>query len=129
MKFSWSSALLVGAGGFIGAMLRYALGGLVVRQLPLMTFPLGTLAVNVFGCFLIGVFGGIGESRQLLGPELRAFVIIGLLGGFTTFSAFGHETFAMLRDGEALRAAGNVGIQVILGLAAVWLGYTLMHSR
>ena len=129
MKFAWSNALLVGAGGFIGAVLRYALGGLVHRQLPLTAFPWGTLTVNVLGCFLIGALGGVGESRQLLGPELRAFAIMGLLGGFTTFSAFGHETFAMLREGDVVRAAANVSLQVIVGLAAVWLGYALMHSR
>lgn len=123
------AALLVGCGGFVGALLRYGLGGLVHRQLPLTTFPVGTLAVNLLGCLAIGVFAGLAESRQLFGPELRTFALVGLLGGFTTFSTFGFETFAMARDGEALRASANVGLQVVFGLACVWLGYNFVATR
>jgi CrcB protein len=87
------------------------------------------MAVNLVGCLLIGVFAGLAESRQLFGPEFRTFVLIGLLGGFTTFSTLGYETFAMIRDDEYLLATVNVGVQVVLGLALVWAGYMLTASR
>jgi len=124
----WNS-MLVGAGGFLGAILRYGLGGMVHRILPRATFPFGTLAVNLLGCLLIGIVAGLAGSRQMFGPELRVFVLVGLLGGFTTYSTFGYETFAMLRDGEALRASANILAHVLLGLLAVWLGYTLSYTR
>ena len=124
----WNS-LLVGSGGFIGAVLRYGLSGMMHRLLPRATFPFGTLAVNLLGCLLIGAVAGLAESRQLFGPALRIFVFMGLLGGFTTYSTFGYETFAMLRDGEALRASTNILAHVLLGLLAVWLGYTLSYTR
>ena len=123
------NALLVGTGGFAGTVFRYALGGVVHRHLPLATFPYGTLSVNLLGCALIGALAGLADSRQLFGPELRTFAFIGLLGGFTTFSTFGYETIAMARGGEYLRAASNVGLHVLLGLALVWLAYALTSSR
>lgn len=122
-------ALVVGSGGFLGALARYGLSGLVHRQTPLATFPYGTLVVNLVGCLAIGVVAGLVESRQLFGPEFRAFALIGILGGFTTFSTFGYETFAMIRDSEYVRAGANVGIHVLLGLTLVWLGYALTTSR
>ncbi len=106
-----------------------ALSGLVHRQAPLTTFPYGTLVVNLLGCLVIGVLAGLVESRQLFGPEFRRFALIGLLGGFTTYSTFGYETFAMIRGAEYLRAVANVGMQVVLGLALVGVGYTLIMSR
>lgn len=129
LKAALINAVLVGSGGFVGALARYSLSGLAHRQLPLATFPFGTLGVNLLGCLAIGGLAGLAESRQLFGPEFRTFSLIGLLGGFTTFSTFGYETFAMLRDDEYLRAAANVGLHVFLGLALVWLGYTLVTSR
>jgi len=129
LKATLINAAMVGSGGFIGALARYGLSGLVHRQVPFAIFPYGTMAVNLVGCLAIGVVVGLVESRQLFGPELRTFALIGILGGFTTFSTFGYETFAMMRDAEYLRAAANVGGQVILGLALVWLGYTLTTVR
>ena len=129
MKSAFINALLVGSGGVVGALLRYGLSGLVHRQLNLSAFPYGTLTVNLIGCLLIGGFAGLSESRQLFGPELRMFVLIGLLGSFTTFSTFGYETFAMLRDAEYLSAVTNTGMHVILGLIFVWAGYTLTTLR
>jgi CrcB protein len=123
------NALLVGSGGFAGAILRYALGGAVHRQLPDATFPYGTLCVNLLGCILIGALAGLADSRQLFPPELRTFAFIGLLGGFTTFSTFGFETMALARDGEYLRAASNIGLHVFFGLALCWLAYGLTSSR
>jgi fluoride exporter len=119
------NAVAIGSGGFLGALARYGLSGLVHRQLPLSTFPFGTLVVNLLGCFAIGVIAGLVESRQLFAPEFRTFALIGVLGGFTTFSTFGYETFGLFRYGEYLQAITNVGLQVIGGLTLVWLGYIL----
>ena len=129
MRAALINAVLVGTGGFAGALFRYALGGIVHRRFPLTTFPYGTLTVNLLGCLLIGLLAGLAESRQLFSPEFRRFALIGLLGGFTTFSTFGYETFAMLRDAEYLRAASNIGMHVFLGLALVWVGYALTISK
>lgn len=89
------------------------------------TFPYGTLGVNVLGCLAIGVLGGLADSRNVLGPNARLVIILGVLGGFTTFSTFGYETLALLRDGESLRASTNVLASVLACLAAVWLGYAI----
>lgn len=129
MKAELTNVFIIGTGGFIGALARYGLSGLVQRQAWLTTFPYGTLAVNLLGCLVIGVVAGLVESRQLFGPEFRTFVLIGVLGAFTTYSTFGYETFALLRDAEYVRGAANVGIHVVLGLALVWLGYALTASR
>ncbi len=129
LKATLINAAVVGSGGFIGALARYGLSGLVHRQVPFATFPYGTMAVNLIGCCAIGVLAGLAESRQLFGPEFRTFALIGILGGFTTFSTFGYETFAMFRDAEYLRVAANIGVHVILGLALVWLGYALTTLR
>ncbi len=128
MKAALINAAVVGSGGFLGALARFGLSGLVPRQLPLATFPYGTLVVNLLGCLAIGVITGLAESRQLFGPEVRTFALIGLLGGFTTFSSFGYETFAMIRDDEYLRAAANVGLHVVPGLVLVWLGHAVTTS-
>jgi CrcB protein len=123
------NALWIGPGGFAGAILRYSLGGIVQRQLPLSAFPYGTLGVNLLGCTLIGLLAGLADSRQVFAPELRSFAFIGLLGGFTTFSTFGIETVALARDGDTLGAAANVGLHVFLGLGLCWLAYALASSR
>ena len=125
MKAALVNAALVGSGGFIGAVFRYGLSGLVQRIAALSAFPYGTLAVNLVGCLLIGIAVGLVDSRQLFGPEFRLFALIGVLGGFTTYSTFGYETFALLRDADYVRAVGNVAIHVVLGLALVWIGYSL----
>jgi CrcB protein len=125
LKAALINAALVGSGGFIGAIFRYGLSGFVQRNAALSTFPYGTLAVNLLGCLLIGIAVGLVETRQMFGPEFRLFALIGLLGGFTTYSTFGYETFALLRDADFLRAAANVTVHVVFGLALVWLGYAL----
>lgn len=125
MKSALVNAALVGSGGFVGAMLRYGVSGLVQRSAGLSTFPYGTLAVNLSGCLLIGVAVGLVDAKQMFGPEFRLFALIGVLGGFTTYSTFGYETFALLRDADYLRAVANVTIHVVAGLALVWAGYGL----
>lgn len=129
LKAALISSAIVGSGGFIGSLARYGVGGLVHRQLPLAIFPFGTLLVNLLGCLLIGALAGLAESRQVFGPQFRQFALIGILGGFTTFSTFGFETVAMLRDADYLRACANVGVNVVAGLALVWLGYQFAAAR
>ena len=118
-------AAVVGVGGFLGALGRYGLSGLIHRYPGTSGFPYGTLAVNLLGCLLIGTVAGLMEGRQLFSPELRVFVLIGVLGGFTTFSTFGYESFMLMRDAEYARVLANVGLHVLGGLALVWLGYAL----
>ncbi len=114
--------LLVGVGGLVGAVMRHLVGGWAHELSGNSLFPYGTLAVNVLGCFLIGLLAGFAETRHTLSAETRALLIIGLLGGFTTFSAFGYETITLARDGALFQAAANVGLNVALGLGAVLLG-------
>lgn len=119
--------LIIGAGGFIGSVLRYVISGLAQTLSQSIAFPYGTLAVNVVGCLCIGFISELADSRALIGADTRLFLIVGILGGFTTFSAFGNETMNLIRDGEMALALMNVGAQVLLGLGAVWLGYTLAY--
>ncbi|MDH5805152.1 MAG: fluoride efflux transporter CrcB [Gemmatimonadota bacterium] len=118
----WVSSLLVGTGGFLGSVLRYSVSGAVYRLFPETTFPWGTLAVNVIGCGLIGALAGLTETRQLMGPEVRLLVIVGVLGGFTTFSTFGYETINLLKAGGGVAALGNVALHITTCLTAVWIG-------
>jgi len=120
---------LVGLGGFIGSVLRYGVSGFAQRWDPVASFPYGTLTVNALGCFAIGALAGLTESRQLFGPELRLFVFIGVLGGFTTFSTFGYETHALLREGDHLKAGANALGSLALCLILVWLGHALGRVR
>lgn len=116
--------LSIGFAGFIGTLLRYWLSGVVARRYG-ETFPFGTLIVNLVGCFVIGFLFYLFYERALAGPTSRTTVFIGLLGGFTTFSSFGLQTFTLLRDGELLLALINVAVSNVVGLALVWLGYSL----
>lgn len=117
--------LIIGSGGFAGAILRYLVSSLVYRLPGTASFPYGTLVVNMTGCLLIGLGGGLMENRQLFSPEARSFIFIGLLGSFTTFSTFAFESFNLTRDGQMLATAGNLLVHVAVGLAMVWLGNVL----
>jgi CrcB protein len=119
--------LLVGLGGFVGTLCRYWLSGLVARRYG-ETFPLGTLVVNAIGCFVIGFLFYFFYDRSLTTPTARTVVLIGLIGGFTTFSSYGLQTFTLLRDGEVFLALLNVVASNVLGLALVWLGYVLAKA-
>jgi CrcB protein len=114
--------LLVGLGGCLGSIARYLGSGAVQRLSGDETFPVGTVAVNLSGCFAIGVLSYAFEFTGLFSPATRSFLIIGFLGGFTTFSAFGNETFQLLRTGDPLPAVANVLVQVSGGLLLVWAG-------
>jgi CrcB protein len=116
--------LAVGVGGALGAIARYLLGGAVHRLLPGF-FPYGTFVVNVTGCIVFGLIAGLAESRFVIGPTGRAFVLVGVLGGYTTFSSFAFESFELLRSGQLLHAGINVIGQVALGLLGLWAGFGL----
>jgi fluoride exporter len=119
--------LLAGCGGFLGSIARYLLGGAIHRLVQAPVFPFGTLVVNVSGCLAIGLLGGLADQRGLLSPGARVFLLIGVLGGFTTFSSFGYETFQLARDGETLLALANILLQLVLGLSAVWAGNAVIR--
>lgn len=127
--------LLVGGGGFAGSVARYLLSGYAATLTAALTsasagsvgrFPVGTLVVNVLGCALIGVLAGIAQHVGPWSASARLFLFTGLLGGFTTFSAFGYETFELARAGAWPMAALNMAAQLVGGLFAVWLGFRLV---
>lgn len=120
--------LLVGAGGFVGSVLRYLLGGVVQSGGGAFTFPVGTLAVNVLGCLGVGVLAQLVEVRGAFTPDVRALLIVGFLGGFTTFSAFANETLSGIREGAYATAIANVLANLTLCLIAVWLGRLLAQA-
>lgn len=124
----WSGILrtlfLIGTGGFIGSIFRYLLSSFAQQLSNGLRFPIGTLTVNLVGCALVGVLVELADHRGLVSEDTRTFLIIGLLGGFTTFSAFGLETMGLLRNGEMGLALGNIVSHTIFGLIAVWLGYS-----
>ncbi|MCB9027808.1 MAG: fluoride efflux transporter CrcB [Bacteroidales bacterium] len=118
--------LIIGSGGFIGSIARY-----LVSQLNLtVTFhsvPVGTLAVNVIGSFLIGFLTGIAEKSMILSPEWRLFLMVGLCGGFTTFSTFTGENLMLAHNGQLLTVLLYTGLSIFLGFLAVYLGYVLTN--
>ena len=118
------SYLSIAIGSGIGGMLRFALSGLIAERIGEI-FPWGTLAVNILGSLVIGFFFTLTEpdGRLLVGTMARQFVMIGICGGFTTFSSFSLQTLNLVRDGDWLRASVNIGGSVALCLIAVWLGY------
>lgn len=113
--------LLVFVGGGVGSVARYLLATAVQRNAP-EGFPFGTFLVNLLGCFAIGVVGALGLERAALSPEARTFLMVGILGGFTTFSSFAWETLGLLSARDVLRAALYVGGSVALGLLGTVLG-------
>ena len=123
-----TTVLLVGVGGFIGSALRYLINK-EVQQLLITPngFPYGVLLVNVVGCLVIGILSGLATTHGIfnLSSGSRAFLFLGLLGGFTTFSAFGYDTVTLAKDGDFTQAIANLGLQIGLGLGAVWIGYKL----
>jgi CrcB protein len=125
----WERALIwsylwVAVGSAIGGVLRFVCSGLIAEGIG-ETFPWGTLAVNVSGSLVIGFFFTLSEpdGRLLVGTTARQFVMIGICGGFTTFSSFSLQTLTLARDGDWLRASANIVVSVVLCLVAVWLGH------
>jgi CrcB protein len=121
--------LLVALGGAVGSVGRFKLSGLVLHHTIDWRFPAGTFVVNVLGCLMAGLLAGLAEEHDLISPEARLLLFTGVLGGFTTFSAFGLETMFLLRKGEVAIAAANVGLSVALGLAALWVGLAVIMPR
>jgi CrcB protein len=118
------SYFLVAVGGALGSIARFWISGLVAERAG-QTFPFGTLVVNVTGSFIIGLFAAFSlpEGRSLLGPFTRQFFMIGVCGGYTTFSSFSLQTLALAQEGEWMRAILNSLASVVFCVAAVWLGF------
>jgi fluoride exporter len=123
-EFLLNKYLLVLAGGALGSLSRYLVQGWAQR-LTAGTFPIGTLVVNVVGCFVIGALNMLFTGPFPVRQEVRIGILVGILGGFTTFSSFGWETFALADDGQVATAAANVLLSLVLGLIAVWAGFRI----
>lgn len=113
--------LVVAVGGAIGACTRYLVSGWAAGRFG-AEFPMGTLIVNVVGCFIIGVFLTLTTERLIVSPYWRLVVAVGFLGGLTTFSSFGYETLRLMEDADVLPALLNVALNLGVGLGATWLG-------
>ena len=124
--------MIIGLGGALGSMLRFGLGSLIdtAVQKTGQIFPWGTIVVNITGCFVIGFIFTIsaGEGRLMLSTLTRQFIMIGILGGYTTFSSFSLQTLTLAQDGQWWGAAANVLLSVVLCLVGVWLGAMLAGS-
>ncbi len=118
--------LWVAIGGALGSVARFGLNGLISTRLG-ETFPWGTLAINVTGSLLIGIFAAYSDpdGRAMISPGVRQFFMIGICGGYTTFSSFSLQTLRLAQDREWLYAGGNIVLSVVLCLVAVWLGFVL----
>jgi fluoride exporter len=116
----------VALGGALGTTARYWLSGVVARSVG-ETFPWGTMVINISGSFVIGFFGALTgpDGRWFVGSNARQFVMIGICGGYTTFSSFSLQTLNLANDGEWVRAGANIGLSVALCLIAVWVGVVL----
>lgn len=120
--------LLVASGGAFGSALRYLVSNMAQGLFPAVMLPVGTFAVNTTGSLLIGLFAGLVEYRELFGPGARLLLVVGLLGGYTTFSAFSLETLVLLRSGQSLTALINVFLQVTAGIAAATAGFAAARA-
>jgi len=114
--------LLVGLGGFAGSILRYLLSGLAQSLFQTARFPVGTVIVNLSGCFVIGLLSQLAESQGAFTDLTRALVFTGMLGGYTTFSTLSNESLNLFRSGDFGLGLLNVGVQVLGGLALAWAG-------
>lgn len=122
-----SNYLIIGLGGFLGAVSRYIVA-LWIGQRWGRTFPLGTFVVNVSGSFLISLFMSLFTERFMVNPQLRLFLVIGFLGAYTTFSTFEYETGNLVKDGEWSIALANVILSVVAGFVALKFGETIAKS-
>ncbi len=120
-----NAVLLVALGGAAGSLARYEIGALILRHSATAQFPYGTFTVNVAGCAIAGLLAGLGERYAFLTAEVRLLLFTGFLGGFTTFSAFGVETIALVERGAWGVAALYVVVSVLCGLAALWIALKL----
>ncbi|MEN8229482.1 MAG: fluoride efflux transporter CrcB [Bacteroidota bacterium] len=118
----WKNILLIGLGGSVGSIARFLVSKLN-NHIEWLSIPVGTLAVNVIGSFLIGFLIGISEKSPILTVELRMFLMVGLCGGFTTFSSFSGENLMLMRNGQFFPLFLYTGLSILLGFTAVYLGY------
>lgn len=121
--------VIVAVGGALGSVARYLLSGLVLHHTVDWRFPLGTFLVNVLGCLVIGVLASLAVKDDFFSSEARLFLFTGIIGGFTTFSAFGLETFYLLRRAEFLVAGSYVLLSIVVGLFALWVGFSVIPHR
>ncbi len=119
--------LFIAAGGGVGSVMRYLVAGFGQR-LIVGPFPLGTLIVNVIGCFALGLLGAAFAGPVLIREEYKLAILVGLLGGFTTFSTYGWETLSLVNDGQTARALANIVLSNVLGLAAALAGYRIAQQ-
>ncbi len=119
--------MLIGTGGFVGSVSRYLISQFLQKIFE-TTFPLGTMIVNILGSFLIGIIYAFSEQSEVLTAEWRVFLAVGFCGGFTTFSSFSYENFALLNIQQFLFSALYTGLSLILGLVAVYLGVILVKA-
>ena len=117
---------IIGTGGFIGSVARYFLSGLNLN-IDYLSIPFGTLLVNITGSFIIGFLTGISERSTILTAEWRLFLMVGLCGGFTTFSSFTNENLMLLHNGQFLSILLYTGLSIFLGFIAVFFGYALTN--
>ncbi|WP_372639471.1 fluoride efflux transporter CrcB [Ancylomarina sp.] len=113
--------LLIGLGGFLGSISRFLIA-LGVNRIFQSVLPVGTLAVNILGCILIGIIYSLAQEKNMLSPELRIFLGVGFCGGFTTYSSFAFDKFSLIKTGDFLMLSVYVSASVFLGLIAVYLG-------
>lgn len=113
--------ILVAIGGAIGSTARYLVSTWAATRYG-AEFPYGTLIVNVVGCFIIGVFMTLATERLSISPYWRLLITVGFVGGLTTFSSFSYETIHLLQEADMLRAFYNVGLNILVGFSATWLG-------
>ncbi|HET7669795.1 MAG TPA: fluoride efflux transporter CrcB [Burkholderiales bacterium] len=123
------SILLVALGGGLGSIARHLLSGWVLHRAVAQPFPAGTFLVNIIGCFAVGLLAGLAVKHEFFSASTRLFLFTGIAGGFTTFSAFGLETFHLLRKGDLGIAAGYVTLSVLVGLLVVWVGFVAIPQR
>jgi len=119
--------LVAGTGGFIGTILRFLVSR-YFQENTFSLFPWGTFTVNIVGSLLIGIFYGMSERGNLLNPEIRIFLTVGICGGFTTFSSLTNDAFMLLQEKDWLRLSLYTSLSFFLGLVAVYLGRTLIKS-
>ncbi len=119
--------IYIGAGGFVGSVLRFLVSKLI-NGFAVSPFPFGTLVVNIAGCFLIGLFYGLTEKGLLLNTEWRLFLMVGICGGFTTFSTFAQENILLLKNSAFLYTALYISISVFLGMLAAYAGNLAIKS-
>lgn len=119
--------MIAGTGGFIGTILRFLVSR-YFQENTFSLFPWGTFTVNIIGSLLIGIFYGMSERGNLMNPEIRIFLTVGICGGFTTFSSLTNDAFMLLQEKDWLRLSLYASLSFFLGLVAVYLGRTLIKS-